>query len=129
MSTEVVLHLPDKLFRQASRLAELSNQDLPRVLTETLENAFFPLGPFAETLAPIEKLSDQEILQVAERRMENLQGKRFSQLLTRQNAGKLSEAERLELAALLQVSQEGMLRKAQALAEAVRRGLRAPLTP
>lgn len=129
MATEILLHLPDKLYRQASRLAELSNRDLPRVLTETLENAFFPLGPFAEALAPIEKLSDQELLQLTDLQMENSQGKRFSRLLACQNEGELSEAERLELAALLQVSQEGMLRKAQALAEAVRRGLRVPLTP
>lgn len=129
MSTEIVLHLPDNLYRQASRMAELSNRDLPSVLTETLEKAFFPLGPFGETLTPIEKLSDQELMQLTELRMENSQGKRFSRLLARQNAGDLSDAERLELAALLQVSQEGMLRKAQALAEAVRRGLRVPLTP
>ena len=129
MSTEVVLHLPDNLFRQASRMAELSNRDLPHVLTETLENAFFPLGPLAETLAPVEKLSDREVLQLADLRLKNSQGKRFSRLLTRQNAGKLSETERIELTALLQISQEGMLRKAQALAEAVRRGLREPLTP
>ena len=129
MSTEVVLHLPENLYRQASRLAELSNRDLPRILTETLEKAFFPLGPFGETLAPVEKLTDQEVLKLAALQMETTQGKRFSRLLTRQNAGQLSEAEQLEVAALLQVSQEGMLRKAQALAEAVRRGLREPLTP
>ena len=129
MATEVVLHLPENLYRQASRMAELSNRDLPRVLTETLENAFFPLGPMAETLPPIEKLSDEEVLKLADLQMESSQGKRLSRLLARQNAGQLNKAEELELTALFQVNQEGMLRKARALAEAVRRGLRAPVSP
>jgi hypothetical protein len=129
MSTEVVLHLPENLYRQAGRMAELSNRDLPHVLTETLEKAFFPLGPVAETLPPIEKLSDEEVLKLANLQMESSQGKRLSRLLAQQNAGQLNKAEELELIALFQVNQEGMLRKAQALAEAVRRGLREPLSP
>lgn len=129
MATEVVLQLPENLYRQASRMAELSNRDLPRVLMETLEKAFFPLGPVAETLAPIEKLSDEELLKLANLQMEPAQGKRLSRLLARQKAEQLSKAEELELTALFQVNQEGMLRKAQALAEAVRRGLREPLSP
>jgi hypothetical protein len=37
--------------------------------------------------------------------------------------------ERSEMLALMQVYAEGLLRKAQALREAVRRGLREPLEP
>ena len=43
--------------------------------------------------------------------------------------GKLSDTERPELLALMQVYQEGLLRKAQALNESVKRGLRKPLEP
>ena len=46
-----------------------------------------------------------------------------------QQAQKLSVPEQTELLALMQVYQEGLLRKAQALREAVRRGLRPPLEP
>jgi hypothetical protein len=55
--------------------------------------------------------------------------RRLGELLDRQQAGLLPGAEPAELAALLQVYQRGLLRKAQALREAVRRGLRAPLQP
>jgi hypothetical protein len=47
--------------------------------------------------------------------------------LDKQQAGKLTNDERPELLALMQVYQEGLLRKAQALNEAVQRGLRKPL--
>jgi len=55
--------------------------------------------------------------------MEPTQDQRLSTMLDRQQAGELTEAERPELLALMQVYQEGLLRKAQALHEAVRRGL------
>ena len=41
----------------------------------------------------------------------------------------MTEVERNELAALMQVYHECLVRKAQALREAVRRGLREPLAP
>jgi hypothetical protein len=55
--------------------------------------------------------------------------RRLSTLLHRQQAGKLSDMERSEMLALMQVYLDGLLRKAQALREAVRRGLREPLEP
>lgn len=55
--------------------------------------------------------------------------RRLSDLLNRQQAGALSDMERLELARLMEVYQTELLRKAQALREAVRRGLRPPLLP
>jgi hypothetical protein len=52
---------------------------------------------------------------------------RLSYLLDRQQAGLLTSADRTELAALMQRYQEGLLRKARSLREAVRRGLMPPL--
>jgi hypothetical protein len=124
MATEVILNLPDNVYHQAARLAQLMNQDVSRVLAETIENALSPLGSSALDLTPIGELSDREVLQATELRMDEMQGKRLGKLLDRQQAGKLSEAERSELAALMQVYYECLIRKAQALGEAVRRGLR-----
>ncbi len=64
-----------------------------------------------------------------ELQMEPAQDQRLSFLLDKQQAGELTEADRSELLALMQVYQEGLLRKAQALREAVQRGLREPLEP
>ena len=59
--------------------------------------------------------------------MEPVQDHRLSELLDEQQAGSLTSDERSELLAFMQIYQEGLLRKAQALHEAVRRGLRKPL--
>jgi hypothetical protein len=129
MSTQVILNLPDKVYDQAARLAELMNQDVPRVLAETIESVLSPLGASAGELTPVGTLSDSEVLAAADLRMDKAQGRRLGRLLDRQQAGKLNEAERNELAALMQVYHECLVRKAQALGEAVRRGLRQPLAP
>lgn len=127
MSTQVILNLPDRVYNQAARLAELMNQDVPRVLAETIESVLSPLGTSDSDLTPVGELSDNEVLAAADLRMDEAQGRRLGKLLDRQQAGKLREAERNELAALMQVYHECLVRKAQALGEAVRRGLREPV--
>jgi hypothetical protein len=69
------------------------------------------------------------VLALADTQMEPAQDQQFSRLLNQQQAGTLTEAERSELLVLMQIYQETLLRKAQALHEAVRRGLREPLQP
>lgn len=59
--------------------------------------------------------------------METYQDVRLSELLDRQQAGLMSFEDHLELNSLMQIYQEGLLRKAPALSEAVRRGLIASL--
>jgi hypothetical protein len=54
------------------------------------------------------------------------QSERMSELLDRQQTGLLAADEKPELWALLRVYELGQLRKAEALAEATRRGLRLP---
>jgi hypothetical protein len=57
------------------------------------------------------------------------QGRRLSTLLEKRREGALTEGERLELLALMQVYNQLWIRQSEALAEAVRRGLRKPLEP
>ncbi len=57
------------------------------------------------------------------------QDDRLSLLLDNQQGGTLSKRERGELSALMELYQEGLLRKAQGLREAVKRGLIKPLAP
>lgn len=82
-----------------------------------------------DELKGISKLPDREILALTELRMEPEADRRLSGLLEEQQAGTLSDLERAELAALMKGYELGLLRQSQALAEAVRRGLMAPLTP
>lgn len=59
--------------------------------------------------------------------MEPLQDAKLSTLLDKQQAGSLESGDPEELESLMQVYREGLLRKATALAEAVKRGLMEPL--
>lgn len=73
---------------------------------------------------PVKDLADDDLLAVADSKMTRRDNRRLGELLAGQRDGELTPAERTELEAMIQVYQEGSLRKAQALAEAVRRGLR-----
>ena len=77
----------------------------------------------------MDTLTDAELLALTDLQLPAAQEQRLSTLLDRQHADAITEQERAELVALFQLYQEGLLRKAQALAEAVRRGLREPLDP
>jgi hypothetical protein len=129
MSTQVVLTLPDEVYRRAERLAQLINRDVADILADTLALSLPPLSPQPEAVRPVTELSNEDVLALTEFQMEPAQDRRLSTLLNRQQAGELSDTERSELLALIQLYQEGLLRKAQALHEAVRRGLREPLGP
>ncbi|MFQ5592537.1 MAG: hypothetical protein ACE5HA_00075 [Anaerolineae bacterium] len=127
MSTRVMVTLPDEVYRRARRLATLTSRDVADVLADTITLSFSSLSADSEAVRPVSKLSDEEVLTLTELQMEPSQDRRLSVLLDRQQAGKLTATERSELLALMQVYQEGLLRKAQALHEAVRRGLQEPL--
>ncbi len=127
MTTQVTLSLPDETYRRAERLARLTGRKVDDILADTLHISLQPLGTQAPTGIPIAEMSDAEVLAVADSRMDATQDQRFGELLHKQQAGTLLDNEQPELLALMQVYQEGLLRKAQALNEAVHRGLREPL--
>lgn len=77
---------------------------------------------------PISVLSNEQVLALTDLEMEPEQDTRLSELLNRQQAGTLNEDERPDLQALMQIYQEGLLQKAIALSEAVKRGLIQPLS-
>ena len=129
MSTQITLTLPDETYRRAVHLAQLTGRDIAVVLADTLDISLQPLNADFTTDETIGSLSDAEVLAAADAQMETAADQRFSVLLDRQQAGSLTDVERPELLSLMQAYQEGLLRKAQALREAVRRGLRAPLEP
>lgn len=128
MSTQVTLALRDEVYHQARRMAQLTSCDVSEVLNDAIELTLAPVSPITTVSRPIADLPDKEILALTELQLPPAQDRRLSRLLDRQQAGKLAAAERAELMALMQVYQEQLLRKAQALSEAVRRGLIEPLS-
>jgi CopG-like RHH_1 or ribbon-helix-helix domain, RHH_5 len=129
MATRVVVTLPDDVYRRVEQLAQLTNRDVADLLADTITRSLPPLDIFTQSVQAVTSLSDEDVMALTELQMLPAQDRRLSALLQKQQAQALSDPERAELLALMQVYQEGLLRKAQALREAVRRGLRMPLKP
>lgn len=129
MSANITLTLPDDVLRRAELLAQRARRPVAELLAEAVELSLNPLSANPDQEESMATLSDAKVLAVAEADMPELEDARLTELLDRQQAGILTDAERAEKAALLDRYQVGLLRKAQALREAVRRGLREPLQP
>lgn len=128
MSTKITITLPDEIYQRAERFARLANRDIASILADTLQLSIPPVSTEVNNLEPVSVLSDEQVLALTDLQMEPEQDARLSELLDRQQAGTLTEDERPELQALMQIYQEGLLRKATALNEAVKRGLIKPLS-
>jgi hypothetical protein len=129
MSTQVVVTLPDDLYAHAQHWAALTHREVPQLLTEALALVLTPLGTPPAEAPPVATLSDTEVLALAQVQMAPQQGQRLNQLLAKQEEATLTTQDQAELLVLMQVYQQLWVRQSAALAEAVQRGLRAPLTP
>jgi hypothetical protein len=129
MSTQVVVTLPDDLYTQAQHWAALTHREVSQLLTEALALVLTPIGTPPLDALPVATLSDTEVLALAQMQMAPQQGHRLDQLLAKQEEATLTAQEQTKLLALMQVYQQLWVRQSEALAEAVRRGLRPPLLP
>ncbi len=121
--------LPDDTYRRAAYLARLTGRDIADILAETIDRSLYPLGAQPLIDRPVAHLSDEDVQAVADGLMDSTHERQLSELLAKQQGGRMTDEDRTDLLALLQMYQDGLLRKAQALHEAVRRGLRSPLAP
>jgi hypothetical protein len=128
MSTQITITLTDDVYQKADRFARLANRDIASVLADTIQSSIPNISEAATTLVPISLLSDADVLALTELQMEPAQDLQLSELLARQQAGLLTNIDRSELQILMQTYQEGLLRKATALSEAVKRKLIKPLS-
>ncbi|NES24552.1 MAG: hypothetical protein F6K41_38005 [Symploca sp. SIO3E6] len=132
MTVEITLNLSESLVESAQRLGDATQRQVEIVLCDVLTMLLPALENLSDSrlCVPVSSLSDEQILMLAESTMNVVQNQRLSEL---QAKGKttvgLTEAESYELLALMQVYQLGLLRKSEALAEAVKRGLQTPLHP
>jgi hypothetical protein len=131
MAVEVTLTLPDNLVEYAKRLGDATQRDVAAILADALEMLLPTLEnlPEGSSYPTVSSFSDAEVLALANSKMDAFQNQRLGELQQRGKITGLTEAERYELLALLQIYQLGQLRKSEALAEAVQRGLRSPLSP
>lgn len=148
MTVKIVLSLPDSAYDRAQQLAQFGDRDIADVLTEAITLYLFdedvfetggsktisPAGLQSDirpdsALKPIASLSDTEVIALSELQMEPIEDRRLSELLDKQQAGTLTEAETPELSRLMEIYRRVLLRKARALRVAVERGLSPPMTP
>jgi hypothetical protein len=127
MTTQITLNLRDDVYQSAEQLAQSTGRDVADVVTAMFQ-ASFPVVAPSELNRPVEELTDAEVSTLADSRMDAAQNARMSTLLNKQQETELDAVEQHELSMLLYVYQAGSLRKAQALVEAVKRGLRKPPT-
>lgn len=119
MSEQMTVQVSDYAIQHARQIAVSSRQSVESVLSKMID-AFV-----AEK--PVEFLSDDEVLALSEMRMSDEQDEELSDLLARQREAQLDAEGRRRLSELMQVYEQGLLRKSEALRVAVERGLREPL--
>jgi hypothetical protein len=129
MNTQVTLTLSDELYEHARRWATITQRDLSETLTDALTIVLTPVYTTPRLERPVSSLSNEDVLALSKAQMRPAQGRRLSELLEKQREGTLTESERPELLALMHVYEQLWVRQSEALAEAVRRGLRKPLEP
>jgi hypothetical protein len=130
MTVEVTLTLPDTFLAQAQQWAGLQQRDVTIVLAEALQKLWplvdLMLEPLSEEF--LFGLTDRQVEEMAALKLEQSQNERLGALQSKGKSLSLTELEEFELLMLIQVYRLGQLRKSEGLAEAVRRGLRAPLS-
>jgi hypothetical protein len=128
MGCRVTLELPDEVLDRAERLAVLTHRDVAEVLAAAVSAVLPPVDVLSGNGGHIQSLSDAAVLRLAGLGHSPSQDRLLSELLDRQQSETLTDAERRGLLSLMQLYEASWLRQAEALAEAVRRGLREPLS-
>ena len=124
MTDQIAVTLPTEVLQRAEQLARCTGRSVDQLLAETIELSLRPLGTSSLPEESMAEWSDERVQAAADDPgLSAADDRRLSELLTRQQAGTLIDAERPELAALMEVYQTQLLRKARALRESVRRGL------
>lgn len=127
MSTEVVVTLPEDVYRRAASLAQITSRDVAQVVADAAAQSLSRVDEQASAPRSMADLSDQEVLALSDLQLDPDLDRRYLVLLERQRESEIVPEERAELSALLGIYQQGLVRKAEALQEAVRRGLRSPI--
>jgi hypothetical protein len=127
MSHQVTLEIPDSIYRRAERYASTLERDVPEVLTDWLSMS---AGEDSRLDSPagIRLLPNDIVLRMSTMQPSEEQERRVSTLLMRQRERMITADERVELAELMEEYDAGLFLKSAALLEAVRRGLRPPLS-
>ncbi len=121
---QITVKLSPSAAREARSRAAQEGRQIEEYVADVLEEEF-AVDLRAEE-AELAKLSDAEVLAMADLRMSDADDRRLAKLLTKNSEGALKTSDRRELDSLMQIYTAGTLQKAKGWAEAVRRKLRKP---
>jgi len=125
--SDYTISIPDSLYQKAQEIAKLRSQDVDDVIREGLAGAFgkgqldIPDDEQAE-LKAMSYLSDDALWTIARETMPSKVDQRISELLTKNQRGTISAAEREELEVLVERGDKLTLRKSQAMRYLSERG-------
>jgi uncharacterized protein YnzC (UPF0291/DUF896 family) len=117
----LTITLPDEFVERIQRLANKANLDVEDVLNALPILISPALDEFDER--PIEQLSDDDIILLANSKMNREQDARLQELNALHGERALTSNELGEKAMLFQIYMAGQMRKAQAMVEARKRGV------
>ena len=123
--TQLTLHLRDDVARQATTLAALEGKAVEDYLAGIVEQRL-SADP-QEALKQLETFTDEDVLAMADLRLSPEEDARLGELLALNQEGQLPPSGKRELDELMQIYDQGTLKKAMGWAEAVRRKLRKPI--
>ncbi|MBD1214873.1 MAG: hypothetical protein H9534_19565 [Dolichospermum circinale Clear-D4] len=131
MTIPITINLPESLAASVERLGEATAREISDVLLDTLEIVLPTLDNLSEMSinSSIPDISDEEVLELANLKMDVVQNQRLGELQAKGKNTDLTAGERYELLILMSLYQMGQLRKSEGLAEAVKRGIKTPLSP
>jgi hypothetical protein len=131
MTIPITINLPESLAASIQRLGEATAREISDVLLDTLEIVLPTLDHLSEMSinSNIPDISDEEVLELANFKMDVVQNQRLGELQAKGKNTGLTAGERYELLILISLYQMGQLRKSEGLAEAVKRGIKTPLSP
>lgn len=129
MITQLTVTVQDRVQDRARQLAQLTGHTIEEMLAALLELSLSPFVPQVDFDQPLSGLSDADITTLTDIQMQPERSQRLSALLDKQQRASMNETEQIELQTLMRVYEIGVIYKSQALAEAVKRGLKAPLKP
>jgi predicted DNA-binding protein len=113
---QVSIKLSDSVYQRAAETAARTGKSIEFVVTEWLNR--YP------NEVPVELLTDEQVLALADMMMPDKQQEELSDLLRRNREGELDEAGKQRLDDLMEIYGHAQIRKAEAMAESVKRGLR-----
>jgi hypothetical protein len=119
MSEVVTLEIPDELAHQARALATATNRRLEDAVVEWIGRAVAEPG--------VESLPNDQLLALCDAALDAAQQDELSTLLSRHRESELEPQDRSRLDELMLDYRRGLVLKARAIHEAVRRRLKPPL--